>query len=271
MRESFGSKMIIIGERLNSSRPAVLEAFQRRDKDFVLNEARSQAEAGATYIDLNAAQVIENEIEVLTWAIELIQDELDVGISIDTPDPKTMEAALRIAKGDVIANSLSGEARRLNQLLGVIRDFRPKVIVLCMDDLGLPQSVERVVEIARRVFDRICDAGITGKSIFFDPLVRPIGFDQSAAVFFLRSLRALKETLPEARTIAGISNVSFGLPARHVINRTLLSLAIENGLDAAIIDPLDRGMIMSLAATNLLLNRDPGCKNYIDLARKLKP
>lgn len=262
--------MIIIGERLNSSRPTVLEAFQRRDKDFVLNEARSQAEAGAAYIDLNAAQVTHGEIEVLTWAIELIQNELDVGISIDTPDPQAMKAAMRIAKGDVIMNSLSGEASRLEQLLGVVKDFRPKVIVLCMDDLGLPQSVERVVEIARRVFDKLCDVGITGGSIFFDPLVRPIGVDQGAAEFFLKSLRALKQILPEAKTVAGISNVSFGLPARHVINRTLLTLAIENGLDAAIIDPLDKGMIMSLAATHLLLNRDPGCKNYIDLARKLK-
>ncbi|MGQ9603996.1 MAG: dihydropteroate synthase [bacterium] len=262
--------MIIIGERLNSARPRVCEAFGKRDKDFILAEARAQAEAGAQYIDINAAQLIEGEIDALIWAIELIQEQLDVGISIDTPNPKAMEAAIRISKGDVIMNSLTGESRRLDQLLCIVEELKPKVIVLCMDDLGIPGSVNKALDIARSVFERLRDVGIQAGDIFFDALIRPVSVDEGSIKFFLESLRALKKNLPDAKTVAGISNVSFGLPLRRIINRTLLTLAVENGLDAGIIDPLDKDMLMSLAATNLLLNRDPGCRRYISLARKMR-
>ncbi len=262
--------MIIIGERLNSSRPRVLKALSMRDKDFIVAEACAQAEAGAQYIDINAAQVLEGEIDALLWAIELIQEKLDVGISIDTPNPKAMEAALRKAKGDVIMNSIIGDSNRLNDLLGLVEQFKPGVIVLCMDEHGIPRSVDKVIDIARSVFEKLLGIGIPAERIFFDALIRPVSVDEGSIEFFLKALRALKQNLPDARTIAGISNVSFGLPARRVLNRTLLTLAIENGLDAAIIDPLDKEIMMSLAATNLLLNKDPGCRNYITLARKLK-
>lgn len=263
--------MITIGERLNSSRESVCEAFLKRDTNFLLDEARKQQEAGTHFIDINAAALLEKEIETLRWAIPLLQQEVTIPLSLDTPSPEAMGEALRVHKGRALLNSLTAEHTRMKSLLPLIRAYRPWVIVLCLDEEGIPSSIDRVLSIAEKMVELLVREGLSREDIFIDPLVRPVGVDQNAAMLFLDSLEALKEEIPGVKTIAGLSNVSFGLPRRRLLNRTLFVLAAGRGLDAAILDPCDPEIQGVLAAATALLGKDSSLKNYLKYARSLKP
>lgn len=259
--------MILVGERLNSSRKAVFEAFQRKDKEFFVEEARRQEEAGAGYIDINAAALLDEEIPSLEWAIPLLQSNLRVPLSLDTPNPEALEKGLKIHQGRALLNSLTGEKKKIQKLLPLIQEYHPCVIVLCLDEEGVPQNPEKAFSIAERTVNFLFNAGLAKDDIFVDPLVRPVGVDWRSTRLFLDSLVLIKRNLPEVHLIAGISNVSFGLPQRKLLNRTLLVLALHAGLDAAICDPLDKDLLASLYASEALLGKDPSLKNYLRFHR----
>jgi cobalamin-dependent methionine synthase I len=254
--------MIIIGECLNSSRPAVREAMAKKDKSFLLEQARLQVLAGAGYLDVNAALLLEKEKETLRWIVPLLQDEAGIPLSIDTPDPGALEVALIAHQGRALLNSLSGEKKRVERLLPLVKRYHPRVIVLCLDDSGPAKTPGRALEIAQRMAGLIVRQGLELKDIFIDPLVHSAAAEREVAVRFLASLRRVKERLPGVQTVAGLSNISFGLPQRGLINRTLLVWALEAGLDAAICDPLDRDLRTALAAAEALLGRDSGWKKF---------
>jgi cobalamin-dependent methionine synthase I len=261
--------MIIVGERLNSSRKPVRDALASRDSNFLIDQALRQQEAGAGYIDLNAAALVDQELEVLSWAVPLLERALSVPLSIDTPNAAAMEKALRISRRTPLLNSLTAETARTKALLPLIREFKPRIIVLCLDDAGVPKTPDRAAGIACRMVDRLDREGLSAENLFFDPLIRPVGVEPEAVVLFLESIARIKESLPAVKTIAGISNVSFGLPKRKVINRTVLTLALQRGLDAAICDPFDRDLRLEAAAAEALLGRDPGLRNYLRIFREL--
>jgi len=208
--------MIIIGERLNSSRKPVLQALKRKDRRFLIEEALKQEKAGADYIDINAAVLLDKEVNVLKWVIPLLQEELNIPLSIDTPNPKAMEEGLKIHRGRAFLNSLSGEKEKVKDLLPLIKEFKPSVIILCLDEKGLPKSPEYALSIASRMVNLLQKEGIDIDDIFIDPLVHPVSIDPDAALLFLESLRRIKERIPEVKTIAGLSNISFGLPQRRL-------------------------------------------------------
>jgi cobalamin-dependent methionine synthase I len=262
--------MIIVGERLNSSRRPVLQALENRNEQFLLEEALKQEEAGANYIDLNTAALLDKEVEILKWAILLLQEKLSIPLSIDTPNPIAMEQGLKIHKGKALLNSLSGETEKIKSFLPLIKDYKPNVIVLCMDEKGLPQSSEEELAIAFRMIDLLVKEGINIKDVFIDPLVRPLSVNNEAGILFLESLQKIKKSLPEVKTIAGLSNISFGLPKRKLMNRAFLVLALKYGLDAAILDPLDKKLLASLSAAQALLGKDPSLKNYLSHFRPCK-
>lgn len=259
--------MIIVGERLNSSRRPVLEALNRKDKKYLVDQAKKQEEAGASYIDLNTAALLDKEVQTIKWAIPLLQKGVNIPISIDTPNPQAMEEGLKIHKGQALLNSLSGESNRIKALLSLIKEYRPRLIVLCLDDKGLPKTSDKELSIAKKMVNLLDKEGVNHEDIFIDPLVRPIGFDQNAGELFLESLEKIKKNLPSVNTIAGVSNVSFGLPRRKLLNRAFLVLAIQRGLDAAILDPLDREILTALRSAEALLGKDTALKNYLTLIR----
>lgn len=259
--------MIIVGERLNSTRSRVFQALERRDEKYLVGEAKKQEAAGASYIDLNAAALLDNESETLKWAIPILQRELNIPISIDTPNPEAMEEALKVHKGQAIMNSISGESRRITSFLPLINKYRPRVIVLCLDDDGLPKTSDKELSIAARMVSVLDKEGVKPEDIFIDPLVRPVGVDQKAGELFLESLEKIKKSFPQVKTIAGISNVSFGLPRRKLLNRNFLVLALKAGLDAAILDPFDREIMAALSAAEALIGKDPSLKNYLRFIR----
>jgi cobalamin-dependent methionine synthase I len=259
--------MIIVGERLNSSRRSVLDAFNRKDKKYLVDQAKRQEGAGASYIDLNTAALLDKEAQTLKWAIPLLQKELNIPLAIDTPNPEAMEAGLEIHKGQALLNSLSGEAKRIKAFLPLIKEYKPRIIVLCLDDDGLPETSDRELSIARKMVDLLDKEGVKGEDIFIDPLVRPIGVDQKAGELFLEALEKIKKNLPSVNTIAGVSNVSFGLPRRKSLNRAFLILALQKGLDAAILDPLDREILAAVRSSEALLGKDPSLKKYLNFIR----
>jgi cobalamin-dependent methionine synthase I len=262
--------MIIVGERLNSSRRSVLEALSRKDEKYVIDQAKKQERAGASYIDLNTAALLDKEVQRLKWAIPLLQKELRIPISIDTPNPDAMEAGLKIHKGKALMNSLSGEAKRIKAFLPLIKEYKPRIIVLCLDDEGLPETSDKELSIARKMVNLLDKEGVKHKNIFIDPLVRPIGVDQKAGELFLEALEKVKKNLPSVNTIAGVSNVSFGLPRRKSLNRAFLVLALQKGLDAAILDPLDNEILTAMQSSKALLGKDPSLKDYLTFIRSSK-
>jgi 5-methyltetrahydrofolate corrinoid/iron sulfur protein methyltransferase len=262
--------VIIVGERLNSSRSSVLAALSRRDEEFLVGQARAQEQAGARFIDLNCAALLENEAEALEWAVPLLQSNIKVPLSIDSPNTEAMGRALRVHQGRALLNSLSGEEARLRALLPLIKEHRPRVIVLCLDDEGLRREAEAVFDLAARLSERLIREGVDPDDLFLDPLVHPVGVAAEAPGVFLRALGLIKKRLPGLKTIAGLSNVSFGLPDRKLVNRTFLTLALAEGLDAAILDPLDPDLADSLVTAEALLGRDPSLKAYLRHARARK-
>ncbi len=259
--------MIVVGERLNSSRKPVFQALSTRNAEYLIKGAVKQEQAGADYLDLNAAALMDDEISTLEWAIPLLQKNLNIPLSLDTPNHEAMEAGLRIHKGTALLNSLTGETHRIASFLPLIKEYRPQVVFLCLDDDGIPKDPEKELAIAKRGVELLNKAGIEPKNVFIDPLVHPIGVDQNAVKLFLDSLEKIKMNLPEANTIAGLSNVSFGLPQRGWVNRTLLVMALQKGLDAAILDPLDKEMQAALVSTQALLGRDESLRKYLSFVR----
>ncbi len=254
--------MIIVGERLNSSRKPVLQALKEKDEDYLQNEALKQEQAGACFIDLNTAALLDKEVEALKWTIPLLQEKLSIPLSIDTPSPDAMEEGLKVHRGRALLNSLSGQKAKTKSLLPLIKEYKPFVIILCLDEKGLPKSPEYVVSIASRMVDLLLKEGLEIDDIFIDPLVHPVSIEPEAALFFLESLRRIKERIPEVKTIAGLSNISFGLPQRSLINRIFLSIALLNGLDAAILDPLDTKILRAISAAEALLDQEPSLQNF---------
>jgi 5-methyltetrahydrofolate--homocysteine methyltransferase len=179
-----------------------------------------------------------------------------------------MEAALNIHQGRALLNSLSGDAKCLREMIPLIRDYRPRVIALCLDESGPPQSADHALSKAERMVGLLAREGVSPEDIFIDPLVRPIGVDSNSGALFLESVERIKKNLPDVKTIAGLSNVSFGLPQRRQLNRTFLALALSRGLDAAICDPLDDELQATLHAAQALLGKDPSLKKYLKAFRE---
>lgn len=262
--------MIIIGERLNSSRRSFRAALESRDEQFILKEAEEQVKAGANFLDLNVSALPDQEIDLLRWIIPLIQNHLDICLSLDSANPQALAEGLSLHRGRAILNSITLEKHRWQAILPLIKKYKPLVIALCLDESGLPETPEKTLDLARRIKDGFEQEGLTLDDVFFDPLVRPLGVNDKAGVIFLQSLRLIKFHFPQLKTVAGISNISFGLPHRPLLNRTFLTLAIEAGLDAAILDPCDAEIMATVKAALALGGRNNHLKNYLKYIREKK-
>lgn len=258
--------MEIIAEKINGTRKEVGAAVAGRDTAFIQNLARRQAEAGATYIDVNAGTG-KTEPEDLVWLVETVQDAVDLPLCIDSASPTALAAALPRAAKLPLVNSISGERSRLEGVLPLVAEYRTPVIALAADDSGISKELDARMEVVRRVIAATRAAGVPDELVYVDPLVLPLaGFDQSGAVA-LAAMRAVKIEFPAAKLAVGLSNLSYGLPARSLINRVFLAFAVEAGLDAALVDPNDTALMQELAAAELVLGRDPFCRQYTQAYR----
>jgi cobalamin-dependent methionine synthase I len=266
--------MLIIGERINSTRKSIAPAVRDRNAALIQDEARKQAEAGAHYLDCNAATVGQQaEPEALCWLVQTVQEAADLPVSLDSPNPVAIEAALRVCTGEAgtrgspIINSISGEREKLERLLPLVRDYRARVIALCMDDDGMPRTSDDRLRVGTRLVEHLLAAGVPAEAIILDPLLVPVSVDTENGRHALRAIATFRERYPTIQISVGLTNVSYGLPERRWLNRAMLMLAMGAGLDAAICDPTDHELMALLLAAEALLGQDEFCVNYLASAR----
>ena len=264
--------MIIIGERINATRKPVAKALRKKDAAHFRKEAETQLAAGAAYLDLNAGLGTGREKEDLAWLIETAQSVGELPLCLDSADPAVLEACLPLVRNpDIMINSINGEAKRIGQLTPVIRRHpAAKVVALTMDDAGIPSDVEKRLGITEKLLGILSSCGVAEENVFVDGLVQPVSVDVRNAAVFLDFVAELKRRHPKVRTTCGLSNISFGLPKRSLVNRHFLALALQAGLDSAIMDPTEEGMTEAACVTQMLLGRDEFCLSYIRAAREGK-
>ena len=259
--------MIIIGELINASRKAIKAAIESQDAEAIQKVARDQAEAGADYIDVNAGIFVGKEPAYLKWLVETVQAAVDKPCAIDSPDPAAIEAALAVHKGTPLINSISLEKERFDKLMPIIAGTDMKVIALCMSDAGMPQTVDDRMKIADQLVGGLLKNNVKTENIFVDPLVQPLSVDKTFGVEFINTIERIVKAYPGIHTACGLSNISYGLPARQVMNRTFMTMAIAKGLDGAIINPLDGRMMATIIAAEALAGRDNFCMKYLKAFR----
>lgn len=255
--------VVIIGERLNpTGKKRMKQALLEGDFDYVLGQAIDQIDAGAEILDVNVGVPGLDDVKTMPKLIKQLQSITDLPLQIDSSDPKTIEAGLRVYNGKPIVNSVNGEAKVMDAILPLVRKYGAAVIGLTLDEKGIPATAEERLDIARRILSRAEEFGIPREDVIIDCLTLTASAQQKEVNETLRAVRMVKEQLG-LKTALGVSNVSFGLPLRPVINRTFLTMAMENGLDLPIINPNDEDMMASVYAFNVLKNVDDTAQAFI--------
>lgn len=260
--------MKIIGEKINGTRKRVAKAIAERDAEFIRDLASRQAEAGSAWLDVNAGTHPDKEPEDLIWLIENIQAVVDTPLCLDSANPEALKVAIKAVDKTPMINSISGEPERLEKILPLVAEHGCEVIALAMDEKKIPETYEKRIEVIDKVMEAAHASGVSDDKVYVDPLAMTIATSNQSAVIACETIRAVHETYPEAHFTMGLSNISFGLPARKQINRGFLILAMQAGLDSAILDPLDRDLQAAILTTEMLLGRDQHCLNYLRASRK---
>lgn len=256
--------MIIIGEKLNSTIPSIRPAIENYDRELIADLAKKQFEAGAKFIDINAGMFAEEEPERLAWMATVVQEAVDAPLSIDSPNPSAIRRALEMNRNpQVLINSINAEPRRFAEVLPLILEFSTSVIALCMGADGIPQTVTERMKIAEELVSKLRKEGVAENDIYLDPLVLPLSTGSENGNIVLETIRQMRVEFPKTHIACGLSNISFHLPSRQLINQTFLVAAISAGMDGAIIDPLDQRLMSMLYASEALFGKDKHCKNYL--------
>jgi len=262
--------MLIIGELINSTRKQVRKAVEERDSALIQKLARSQAEAGANWIDVNAGAFPTDEVEKLQWMIAAIRQVTDVPLSIDSPRSAAVEAGLAMAGKEPFLNSISAESDRYKTLIPFVKKYATRVVALSLDDRGMSDDMALVWEVADGLIKRLEDDGVPPDHIFVDPLIRPVSTNGDYGMGALSVVERITAVHPKVHKTCGLSNVSYGLPKRKLVNQVFMAMAIARGMDSAIIDPLDPRMMAEIAAAEALVGTDQFCMAYITAEREGK-
>ncbi len=262
--------MIIIGELINASRKQIASAIENKDADTIQKIAKDERENGADFIDVNAGVFVGKESGYLKWLVTTVQEIVEAPCCLDSPDPKAIEAALSIHKGVPMINSISLEKERYEALLPVVSGTECKVVALCMSDKGMPETTDDRVSIADELVNNLVKNNVPLDNIYVDPLVQPVSTKDSYGIEFLNAIEKIINNFPGVHTICGLSNISYGLPERKFLNQTFMVMAIAKGLDAAIVNPLDKGMMAKIVAAETLAGNDEYCSQYLQAWRDKK-
>ena len=261
--------MIIVGEKLNSTLKAIRRSMEKRDEQAVVDLALRQYEAGASYLDLNAAMFGDAELELMEWLVKTVQAACDVPLAIDSPNPEAIKRALQVnTNPKPMINSITAEKERFDGLAPLLSEYEASVVALCMDDSGMPETADERFRIADGLIEKLTKLGMKHEDIFIDPMIRPIGTGSHYGTVALDTMRSVKEKFPEVHIMCGLSNISFGLPARKLINQVFMISAMNAGMDGAILDPLDKKLMSLLYACEAVLGLDEFCMNYLEKYRE---
>ena len=259
--------MIIIGEKLNGSIPSTAKAIAEKNEAYIRDLALKQSEAGAHYLDVCASVPEEKEPGVLKWLISLVQESCETPICIDSPSAHICAGAVQYCKKPGLINSVSAEGNKIDTVFPVIAGTKWECIALLSDDKGIPRTVERRLEVFEFIMSKAAEYKIPPERLHIDPLIEMLAASEDGIVKITATISEIKKRCPSIHVTGGISNISFNLPARKYINRAFLILAMNAGMDSAIIDPLDRDMMGLLYAAQALLGNDEYCIEYINAFR----
>lgn len=260
--------MIIIGEKINGSIPVVGKAIEERNETFIKNRAKIQADANTTYIDVCASVKEDIEVETLKWLIDLVQEVTDTPICIDSPSPRSCVESIQFCNKPGLVNSVSLEGDKIDTIFPAIADTKWQCVALLCDDKGIPNSVEKRMEVFHRIMEKAKEYKIDPSRLHIDTLVVTLATDEQALTMFAECCRQIKAEYPTIHITSGLSNISFGLPARKNINQAFMVLAMNAGMDSAIVDPTNRDMLGMIYATDALLENDEYCLEYIGAYRE---
>ena len=263
--------MIIIGEKINGSIPSVAKAIAARDAEFIKERARMQAAANATYIDCCASVPEAEEVETLHWMIDCIQEVTDLPISVDSPSVAVLSEAYKFCKRPGIFNSVSGEGNKLDTIFPIMaqpgnEDW--EVIALLSDDTGIPKCAADRLRVFDKIMAKAKEYGIKPSRIHIDPLVEMLCTSEDGIAMNIEVITEVRKRYPEIHITAAISNISFNLPVRKLVNYGFMILAMNAGLDSGIMDPCNRDMLGLVYATEALLGLDDYCMEYIGAYRE---
>ncbi|MEM1483693.1 dihydropteroate synthase [Oscillospiraceae bacterium PP1C4] len=259
--------MIIIGEKLNSSIPKTFEAMNAGNEAEIISLIKKQADAGADFLDINTAICGDCELEKLLWVIELVKAHSSCGIMVDSTNTEVVAQAVKAAAGrDLIINSTT-IADRFDAVVPLALETGASVIGLPIDDDGMPHSFEEKCRKIDMLVAKLRDAGIPDERIYIDVLIETLATNGDSAKTAIQTIAYVAETYPEVKTTCGLSNVSFGLPKRALINSAFVAAALVAGLSSAIIDPASPAMQAALAAAQVVAGQDDYCMNYITYIR----
>ena len=265
----FGEKPVLIGERINpTGKKKFKEALKSNDIDYILREGISQQEKGVHILDVNVGLPEIDEVSMLTTAVCRLQEVTDLPLQIDTSDAVAMESALRRYNGKAMINSVNGKEESMETVFPLVKKYGGLVVALTLDESGIPATAEGRVDIARKILRKAEEYGINKKDIIFDPLALTISADNTSGRETLEAVKTIREELG-CHTSLGVSNVSFGLPRREIINSNFFTLALWQGLSAAIMNPYSDDMMKSYFAYCALKGLDDNCQNYVAFTETL--
>jgi 5-methyltetrahydrofolate--homocysteine methyltransferase len=260
---------VVIGEKINpTGRKKLAAALQERNLDYVIELATTQVAAGADVLDVNVGVPGLDDVAMLPEVVRLLASVVKVPLCIDTPNPDALAAALPVAPGKPLVNSVNGEEKSLRAILPLVKDRGAAVIGLTMNDAGIPATAEARLAVAGRIIERAAALGIPIEDIVIDPLVLTVGADHQAGAVTLKTIQLVRKEFGVNINL-GASNVSFGLPDRHTLNQAFLALAIGQGASCMITDPMKLTPI--IRSSDLLLGRDPYAKRFVQYFRAHPP
>jgi len=262
--------MLLMGESINGTRKQVGEAIAARDAEFIKTLALDQVNAGAELLDVNGGVALGNEVEDLLWLIEVVMGVTDMQLMVDSASPEALDAGVRAiidkAGKAPFINSISGEQSRIDAVLPLIEKYKCPVVGLCLSDEGIPPTAEDRFAVAKKLYDMCTGAGLPAEDLWIDPLVLAVSADPGAPGVTMDTLKLVKEKLP-VRTTGGLSNVSFGLPNRALLNRTFVAMCAGLGLDGLIVDVRNKQMMANIKSIEALRGEDNFCGNYLKAHR----
>jgi len=258
--------VLIIGELINCTRKRIARAVEKKDTDYIQKIAKDQVEAGANILDVNAG-IAGLEVESLPWLVETVQAVTDVQLCLDSADGKALSAALPVCQKKPMINSITDEVMVSNVILPLVAENKTQVIALCTSDEITGTTPEDRLKIASSLIGKLTDAGVPLEDIYVDPCVYPISTNIKSGMEFLGTLEQIKTSYEGINAVCGLSNISYGIPNRKIVNQVFMIMAMVKGLDAVIADPLDKRMVANIIATETLLGQDEFCMNYIQAYR----
>lgn len=265
----FGNAPVLIGERINpTGKKKFKEALRQNDIPYILNEGITQADKGAHVLDVNVGLPEIDEVAMMERVVKELQSVTDLPLQIDTSDPVAMEKALRLYNGKPLINSVNGKEEIMKAIFPLVKKYGGIVVSLTLDEQGIPETAEGRIAIVEKLYKTAAEYGISQKDIIIDPLAMSVSSDDKAALATLQTVKYVKD-VKKGNTILGVSNVSFGLPLREQITSIFFTMAMQNGLSAAIMNPNAKEMMKAWTCFCTLSGYDPQCLNYIQFAEKM--